>query len=78
MIAGAHVKAGKPQGENTPYIKFFFYESEKSDSVTAAHAQFWFRVFPSGNFDLKDAQRFWKTSCGKYVSIVVVVAVSIT
>ncbi|KAG5344650.1 SETMR methyltransferase, partial [Acromyrmex charruanus] len=31
--------------------------SHVSDTVTANHAQFWFRRFRSGNFDVKDASR---------------------
>ncbi|QQP55627.1 Histone-lysine N-methyltransferase SETMAR, partial [Caligus rogercresseyi] len=51
-------------------LQFFFDKSENasqaaenvnsvygSNTVTANHAQFWFRIFCSGNFDVKDAPR---------------------
>jgi len=50
-------------------LQFFFDKSENvsqaaenvngvygPDTVTANHAQFWFRRFRSGNFDVKDAR----------------------
>jgi len=51
-------------------LQFFFDKGENAsqaaenvnsvygpDTVTANHAQFWFRRFRSGNFDVKDAPR---------------------
>ena len=52
------------------FLQFFFDKGENAsqaaeivnsvygpDTVTANHAQFWFRRFRSGNFDVKDAPR---------------------
>ena len=59
-------------------LQFFFDKGENAsqaaenvnnvygpDAVTANHAQFWFRRFRSGNFDVKDASRSGR-NCRKW------------
>ncbi|XP_017765323.1 PREDICTED: uncharacterized protein LOC108554525, partial [Eufriesea mexicana] len=46
------------KGENTSQADENLNSVYGSVTVTANHAQFWFRLFRSGNFNVKDAPRF--------------------
>ena len=68
-------------------LQFFFDKGENasqaaanvnsvygSDTVTANHAQFWFRRFRSGNFDVKDVPRTGRPSVENVDKIMDIVA----